>query len=160
MIHSGKFLQFIEKTVELNMPVCFQLTPKYFFELKDLFSKFPDQIFVFDHMARPEKGTTVNELLFEELLALSEFSNVYVKLSGLNYYSAGTAPYEDTWPLLLAAKDTFTPQRCIWGSDFPFVNDHWSYGDQIKMFQNDIGFTEAELIWVMGKTADSIWWNA
>ena len=35
--------------------------------------------------------------------------------------SATTYPWEDSWPFVQALLEAFTPDRCMWGSDWPFL---------------------------------------
>ena len=44
-----------------------------------------------------------------------------IKLSGLVKFSDRPPPHEDTWPFLHALLDAFGPDRCVWGSDWPFL---------------------------------------
>ena len=76
----------------------------------------------------------------------------------MNYYSREGAPYSDTWDLLKAVKNTFGADRCLWGSDFPFVDEHWRYQDCLESFKTDLDFDQDELDWMLHKTAESIWW--
>ena len=158
-LRSDDFHALIDTANELEIPVCFQLIPKYFDEIKNIFRQYPKTRFILDHMARPKAGAKPEEPGSIQFLDLSKFSNVYVKLSGLNYFSNQSHPYKDTWPLLKAALAQFSMERCMWGSDYPFVNDHWSYRDSLETFRMEIGFSEVELSWLLGKTADSIWWR-
>ena len=154
------FFGLIHTAQILEIPICFQLTPDYFPLIRRLAIQFGKTIFVLDHLGRPRKGSRSKDGLFISLLKLAEFNNIFIKLSGLNYYSEEPNPYRDTWPLLDAAKKTFSARRCMWGSDYPFVNDHWSYEEHLETFRNGLGFSESDLEWILGKTAETIWWSA
>ncbi len=154
------FLRLIHTAQALEIPICFQLTPDYFPLIRSLAIQFGKTIFILDHLGRPQKGSCPKDELFISLLKLAEFNNIFIKLSGLNYYSEETKPYRDTWPLLYAAKEAFSAKRCMWGSDYPFVNDHWSYEEHLETFRNELGFCESDLEWILGKTAETIWWSA
>jgi predicted TIM-barrel fold metal-dependent hydrolase len=56
-------------------------------------------------------------------------------LSGYYKFSQGPHPYEDTWPFIMALVDAFTRDRCVWGSDFPFLraNERLDYGPLLAM---------------------------
>jgi predicted TIM-barrel fold metal-dependent hydrolase len=122
--------------------------------------QFRKTIFVLDHLGRPQKGSRPDDGLFISFLKLAEFNNIFIKLSGLNYYSIEARPYKDTWPLLHAAKEAYSVKRCMWGSDYPFVNEYWSYEENLEIFRNGLGFDESDLEWILGKTAENIWWIA
>jgi len=139
------FLGMINTAQVLEIPVCFQLTPDYFPLIRSLSIQFSNITFVLDHLGRPQKGSRPKDGLFISLLKLAELKNIFIKLSGLNYYSKEARPYKDTWPLLHAAKEAYSAKRCIWGSDFPFVNDHWSYEKQLETFKNGLDFSKSDL---------------
>jgi predicted TIM-barrel fold metal-dependent hydrolase len=42
-------------------------------------------------------------------------------LSGYYKFSLTPHPYEDTWPFIMALVEAFTLDRCVWGSDWPFL---------------------------------------
>jgi len=44
-----------------------------------------------------------------------------VKLSGHVKFAATPHPYPDTRPYLEALVEAFTPDHCVWGSDWPFL---------------------------------------
>ena len=44
-----------------------------------------------------------------------------MKISGLVKCSATRYPWEDSWPYVAALLEAFTPDRCLWGSDWPFL---------------------------------------
>ena len=159
VIENKDFLAVWNTLDNLNIPVCLQLTPLYFSLVRTLAAQHPSVTIVLDHLARPEVGSMPSDRSFQDLLALSEFPNISMKLSGLNYYSQQNAPYQDTWQLLTAVADRFTPQRCMWGSDFPFVEEHWSYTQNMETFQHRLGFSDSDLDWIFGRTARKIWWN-
>lgn len=144
---------------QFQMPVCFQATPDYFTLIKEIGNKYQFPI-VIDHLGRPTPGAGPNDLQFKALLALSDLPNVFVKLSGMNYYSQKSAPYADTWELLKAVKAAFKADHCIWGSDFPFILDHWSFNGMLQVMQESLDFDKEDLSWILGGTAESIWWSS
>jgi len=141
----------------MRLPICLQLTPDYFPLVRAWAEKWK-LAFILDHMGRPQPGCDITDAQITSLLDLAEFPRVYVKLSGLNYFSQQTAPYRDAWKLLRAVVDRFTAQRCLWGSDFPFVEDHWSCSENLATMRKEMGFSAQELDWVLGGTAAGIWW--
>lgn len=144
---------------KLRMPVCFQTTPDYFGLIKQIGNKYQFHI-VIDHLGRPAPDSKPTDPGFQALLALSDLPNVFVKLSGLNYYSRVPAPYADTWDLVKAVKAAFGPERCIWGSDFPFILEHWSFAGMLQVMQDSLDFDKEDLSWILAGTADSIWWSS
>jgi len=159
VIDNEDFLALWDTIDRQKIPVCLQLTPLYFPMIRTLAQQYPSVKIILDHLARPEIGSNLSDSPFQELLPLSEYLNIYVKLSGLNYYSNEIAPYHDTWQLLSTVVHRFTPQRCMWGSDFPFVEEHWSYAQNLETFKQELSFSTTELEWILGGTAGNIWWN-
>jgi predicted TIM-barrel fold metal-dependent hydrolase len=74
-----------------------------------------------DHGGRPEPGAGVEQPGFQALLQMARTGRVAVKLSGAQKYSAEPPPYADTRPFLRALVDAFTPDACLWASDWPFL---------------------------------------
>lgn len=155
---SEPFFRLWEACAAMHLPVCLQANPDYLVLIGDLAERFHTSI-VIDHLGRPESGSDVTSAGFVKLLDLSEKQNIFVKLSGMNYYSAESAPYRDTWELLRAVRVHFGAERCLWGSDFPFVEDHWSFANLLDLLRHHLGFSDSDLDWVMGKTALSLWWD-
>lgn len=76
---------------------------------------------VIDHCGRPilEKG--VNQSGFQALLELGRSQNAIIKLSGLFRFSGHGWPYHDVEPYVAKLIEAFSEDRCIWGSDWPFL---------------------------------------
>lgn len=153
------FHNLLKQCVSLNCPVCLQLAPNYFPLLIELCQEYPIN-FVLDHLGRPDPGSSPQDEPFKQLLSFSKYPNVYVKLSGMNYYSNLSAPYIDTWPLIQAVKTSFGADHCLWGSDYPFVNEHWTYADNLDLLRQSLQFSDRDLTWILDKTARSLWWRA
>jgi predicted TIM-barrel fold metal-dependent hydrolase len=77
---------------------------------------------VFDHCGRPEAGGGVTQPGFRALLEMGREGHA-VKLSGPFRFAgaAAPAPYADAEPFVAALLDAFTVERCVWGSDWPFL---------------------------------------
>jgi len=159
IIDNPFFLKLMDAADALELPVCFQLTPLYFGVIRDLAENHPGMKIILDHLARPEKGIGVNGAPFHELFDLADYPNIFIKLSGLNYYSKESAPYKDCWQYLALVNEHFSAQRCMWGSDYPLVEEHWNYKDNLATYQNKMGFPQEDLVWILGKTALGIWWK-
>ena len=72
---------------------------------------------------------------FQALLAMGRARDAWIKLSGYYKFSQAPHPYEDTWPFIMALVDAFTLDRCVWGSDWPFLraNERLDYGPLLAM---------------------------
>jgi predicted TIM-barrel fold metal-dependent hydrolase len=58
-----------------------------------------------------------------------------VKLSGPFRFSEQEAPFRDCNPFIEALVDTFTPDRCLWGSDWPYLRiaGRLDYGPELDL---------------------------
>jgi predicted TIM-barrel fold metal-dependent hydrolase len=75
-----------------------------------------------DHLGRPDPRHGTNEAGFRAMLALADTGRAVVKLSGAFRESHRPYPFEDLDPFVEAILEAFTPQNCVWGSDWPFLN--------------------------------------
>jgi predicted TIM-barrel fold metal-dependent hydrolase len=73
---------------------------------------------VFDHIGWPNVAAGPSEPGFASLCALLSEGHAYAKLSGL--YRTSAAPWDAADPLV-AALVAANPERCLWGSDFPYI---------------------------------------
>ena len=98
--------------------------------LKRLIAQSPSVDVVIDHCGffrQPAFGGLVEgkaenrEGIFADLLSLSVFPRVHVKMSALFRTSAQPFPHVDLIPRLLELLKAFGKERILWGSDFPFV---------------------------------------
>jgi predicted TIM-barrel fold metal-dependent hydrolase len=74
-----------------------------------------------DHCGRPTVNAGVDQPGFRALLGLAATGRAFVKLSGVVKFSREPFPYADTQPYVDALLDAFTPERCLWASDWPYL---------------------------------------
>jgi predicted TIM-barrel fold metal-dependent hydrolase len=74
-----------------------------------------------DHCGRPSPGEGLAQPGFRELLRLGRTRRAFVKLSGYTKFSRDAHPYDDLVPYVCALLDAFTPDACLWASDWPFL---------------------------------------
>ncbi|WGF88109.1 amidohydrolase family protein [Marinivivus vitaminiproducens] len=88
---------------------------------------------LFDHFARPDVQRGLDQHGFGAMLELARETDAVVKLSGAFRVSREVFPYLDTDRFAEAAIGAFTLDRCVWGSDWPFVNcdERVDYGPQL-----------------------------
>ena len=86
-----------------------------------------------DHFGRPDPARGLAQPGFASLLELGRSGFHVVKLSGPFRSSQGGYPFRDIDPFVEAAIGAFTLERCVWGSDWPFVrtDERVDYGPQI-----------------------------
>lgn len=76
---------------------------------------------VIDHMGLPDPEAGVEDPGFAAVLALADCPHIAIKLSGPFRFSAEPYPYRDADACATAILAAFGPERCVWGSDWPFV---------------------------------------
>ena len=62
------------------------------------------------------------EIGFKTILAMADTGRAVVKLSGAFRESRQAYPFSELDPFAEAILKAFTPQNCLWGSDWPFLN--------------------------------------
>jgi L-fuconolactonase len=83
-------------------------------------ARHPDQVFVLDHLAKPEIRAGELEPWKRNLATLASHKNVYCKVSGMVTEANWTRwSLDDLRPYLDAALEAFGPERLMAGSDWP-----------------------------------------
>jgi predicted TIM-barrel fold metal-dependent hydrolase len=92
---------------------------------------------VVDHLGAPDTDRDVAQPGFQALLELGRSGNAAVKLSGAFRSSKHPWPHADLDPFVAALIDAFTPDNCVWGSDWPFVRfeQRTDYGPQLMLLE-------------------------
>ncbi len=131
----------IRRLVDLDMFLNIQIEGDQLTELADLIEN-SDAKMLIDHSGRPILQRGLSQPGFKLLCELGKNERAVIKLSGLAKFSRAEFPYEDTWPYVNALADWFGPDRCIWGSDWPFLRapERLDYGVLLalvdKLFPN------------------------
>jgi predicted TIM-barrel fold metal-dependent hydrolase len=73
------------------------------------------------HCGRPAADAGLQQPGFQALLAMARNGRTAVKLSGWQKFSRQRAPWDDTRAFADALLDAFTPDACLWASDWPFL---------------------------------------
>ena len=85
------------------------------------------------HFGRPDMARGIGQPGFATLLEFGREGGHVIKLSGPFRTSLAGEPYNDVDPFIHAAIEAFTLDRCVWGSDWPFVrvDARIDYGPQL-----------------------------
>jgi predicted TIM-barrel fold metal-dependent hydrolase len=110
----------LERLADLDLWLQVQFKQDQLLPLLPLFERSAVRL-VFDHCGRPAPSRGLGQAGFQALLALGLAGRACVKLSGLSQFSDARHPYADTHPFVQALIEAFTLERCVWGSDFPFL---------------------------------------
>jgi len=110
----------VARLAALDMCVSLQVERDQLVALAPMLERSGVRVLV-DHCGRPSPAAGVGQAGFRELLRLAGTDRVYVKLSGYLKWAGGPYPYDVARPYVDALLDAFTPRRCLWASDWPFL---------------------------------------
>ena len=113
---------------KLGMPVgfmCFKGLNKHLEDIVVLMEASPETVVIIDHWGFFLQDGEVVEESFEQLLALAKYKQVHVKLSAAFRNSIEAWPHRDLLPRLKRIAEAYGAERLMWGSDFPWVRDHY-----------------------------------
>ena len=90
---------------------------------------------VIDHFGDPDLTRGIDQPGFQTVLRLGRDTDAVVKLSAAYRPSRHPFPHEDVEPFVAAAVAAFGVDRCVWGSDWPFINtqQHVEYGPSLNL---------------------------
>jgi predicted TIM-barrel fold metal-dependent hydrolase len=124
----------VDKLAELGLFLQIQVENDQLLALLPLIERAHVRL-VFDHCGRPAVGGGLSGRAFQALLAIGRERDAYVKLSGYYKFSQQPHPHEDASPFIQALAEAFTLDRCVWGSDYPFLraSERLDYGPLLAM---------------------------
>jgi predicted TIM-barrel fold metal-dependent hydrolase len=118
--------------------------------------KLPDMTVVIDHMAdcpvdQPQE--------LEKLIALKRYPNVFVKISHTWSLSKQPYPWLDAQEHVKRLHEAFGPQRLMWATDWPIIeNSHATYDQALKVVRDDMKFlNDDDRRWMLSKTIERVW---
>jgi L-fuconolactonase len=123
-----EFLRGISMLEEFDLAYNILIYPRHLPVAAEFVQRFPRQRFVLDHLAKPSiKGGDL-EFWARGIRELSQYPNLFAKLSGLVTEADWTKwKPEDIIPYLDIAFECFGPSRLMIGSDWPVCNVVASY---------------------------------
>src|SRR5579871_2566508 len=124
----------LDKLIELDLFLQIQVEDDQLLALLPLIERSRVRL-VFDHCGRPAVADGLTARAFQALLAIGRARDAYVKLSGYYKFSRLPHPHEDAAPFIHALAEAFTLDRCVWGSDYPFLRarERLDYGPLLAM---------------------------
>lgn len=122
------------RLADLDMFVQLQCEHDQLEKFRPLIEAIPVRVLI-DHCGRPTAAAGLDQPGFATLLRLAETGRVHVKLSGYAKFARQPYPFEDAWPYVRALVDAFTPGRCMWASDWPFLRatERQDYGPLVRL---------------------------
>ncbi len=126
--------------------------------LEPIIARFPGVPVVIDHLGKVAVDEPTPRPHLGNVLRLSQYPNVYVKVSNMNGMSKEPYPHKDTFDIVRRVYDAFGPRRLMWGTDFPYVLDSCGYAPALNLVKEHLDFlTDDDKTWVLSGTAASIW---
>jgi L-fuconolactonase len=114
-----------------------------------LISKFPDQLFVIDHIAKPDIKNREIKQWAKDISSVAKFENVFCKVSGM-VTEADWKKWTnaDLYPYLDVIVEAFGMDRLMFGSDWPVCNvaaDYTQVVNICKDYFSTFSSTEQQL---------------
>lgn len=153
------FCNGIKALKQFNFTYDILIYPKQLNAAIEFVSRFPDQPFVIDHLAKPfiKEGRMDN--WEKAMTTLAGFENVFCKISGMvTEANWNTWKQSDFKPYLDLVFEKFGTKRVMYGSDWPVCLVAASYKSQLSIVENYLAsFSESEKNEVMGGNAKRIY---
>ncbi|MBM4438437.1 MAG: amidohydrolase family protein, partial [Actinobacteria bacterium] len=93
----------------------------------------------------------------DNLIALAERPNVYVKLSGYHNSTGEPYPYASARPLLNRMLGAYGRERVMWGTDWPVCLKAATYAEAFRSSWELPFLTDADRSWIFDRTARTAW---
>jgi L-fuconolactonase len=121
--------------------------------------RFPEVPIVIDHLGWPPLEEGPDGEALNSLLDLVRYPNVHVKITDPWAISKGEPyPYRKAEPIFQRVFETFGPERCLWGSDWPVCLPHVTYEQALAMFAEHWSWlTDADREWIFYRTIQKLY---
>ncbi|MDP6056720.1 MAG: amidohydrolase family protein [Dehalococcoidia bacterium] len=130
------------------------------YEIELMARQLDDLNIVIDHCFMLNTVRKTEETI-KALQRLAPLPNVHAKLTSGTHGSARVYPHEDMHDPLKRVIESFTPDRCAWGSNFP--NALWSkgtsYAQNLSLFTEELGLSQSDQEAILGGTAVRLWFS-
>jgi len=125
-------------------------------EVGVLLENTPDLTTVIDHMADCPVDQP-SEL--DKLIALKRYPNVFVKISHTWSLSKQPYPWTDAQQHVKRLHDAFGPQRLMWATDWPILeNSNTTYDKALSVVRDEMNFLNSDdRQWILSKTIERVW---
>jgi L-fuconolactonase len=153
------FLKGIGLLKNYNLVYDILILPKHLFYAEELATRFPEQKFVLDHIAKPLIKERILSPWKEGIQNLARHQNVSCKLSGMITEALWQGwKKEDFTPYLDVVFDSFGPSRLMIGSDWPVCTVSSGYNLTMKLVLDYIeSLNQEERDTIAGRNAIKIY---
>ena len=122
--------------------------------LRELARRNPGTQIVIDHvgLAQPRHPPAPPEPFAEldSVLAMAEYDNVAIKISGACTLAHEPFPYPDIWEPLGRMFEAFGFERCLWGTDWTRASNVLTYEQGVEAFRVTDTLSDSERTMLMG----------
>lgn len=125
--------------------------PEQASEMRAAALRHPGTTFLIDHMAL-DHHSAQPFAKWNDVLALSDAPNVYMKASYFPEVSKEPFPFRDTVPYLQSLIERFGPDRIIWGSNYPPSAAACTYAQNVAYLQETNLLSDAGKEQIFGTT--------
>jgi L-fuconolactonase len=146
-----------KRCAELKVPMTVLAPVSRMPDVGELIDRYPDLTVVIDHMADCPVGQP-SEL--EKLIALKRHPRLFVKVSHTWSLSKQPYPWLDSQELVKRLHGTFGPQRLMWATDWPIVEQTAgaTYAKALTVVRDEMKFLNAEdKRWIFNRTVQQVW---
>lgn len=121
----------------------------------------PNTQLIIDHLglAQPYEPPAPDDAWSDlpDVLALAEFDNVAIKISGAGTLSHKPFPYVDIWEPLSQIFQAYGLDRCMWGTDWTRAVNLLTYEQGVEAFRVTDQLTDDERAKLMGGSLEKIY---
>lgn len=155
---SSDFLAGFKALVDRKLSFDLLLTPPLMDEAVRVAKKFPDTIFILDHLGNPNVGDADTTQWRNGIEKLAELPNVNCKISGIITRFGKDWSVEKIKPYILHVIEKFGMDRLVFAGDWPVVLLAGSYESWSRAFEKITEeFSDEELHRIYHKNADRIY---
>jgi L-fuconolactonase len=130
-------------------------------QVAQMVARHPQTQVVIDHLGLPQpfEPPAPPEPFADlpKLLALAQYANVAVKISGACTLSHAPFPFPDIWDPLARIFDAFGLQRCLWGTDWTRAVKVVSYRDGVEAFRVTDRLSDSDKAMLMGEALTRVY---
>ncbi|MFJ9383840.1 amidohydrolase family protein [Peribacillus sp. NPDC101481] len=150
----------LKQLIRYDLPVDLLINHKHISSVLTLMKTLPNLKAIIDHMAKPNISAGELNKWQEEMNTLSQFPNIWCKLSGL-LTQADPAMWkaEDFKPYIQHIVRAFGPDRLLFGSDWPVCLSAGGYEDAVRVIKGNLPetLTQAEVDGIFSGNAEAFY---
>lgn len=149
-----------EEIADVDAIIQFHLRAEHADQVATIAQQYPHLILILDHMGYPQVDS--DELLFQPIIDLAKYDNIYLKLSDVAGRSSQDFPYSDVHTYIKNLLSAFGSERTVWGTGYPGhhrTKHNWlALDDELRLIREGLPFlTYTDKDNILGNTAVNIW---